>query len=553
MPKVILSLPNTEETVSKAVVSSLVEQLKKLTNLTQINDVRFKNYASNTRLPNMAVGEDKSRYASLSGTTRIFVEVEEDYNQNGFASTVVERIEHVPVFADPDLDFWVVPVVIPSDLSIKLKIQTRSREEARMWRDDIIAKLAQLRDGMQHRVIYALELPVNVWALIRHVHALREGFAGYGEDIDTYIKQHSDKDLTLVSNHTGEQSNFSFRRVLNRVNGMFDISPFPEKPVFDENGGMFECVLTYKVTYDRPTSCVVDYPIQVHQSFLEDIYIVPEESPNMNDRKKKLSQSQQAFSMFESYKLSGYYCRQDAFITIPPFDDYVYTITPKGTATCLQCLLALEKPEPQVLMNLGGLGDDEIDSDILQFFREVEYPYLTKPYQSFFFVQIYRGSDMLHDENIEVTETLDVLSKLDFDLRKSYRIRFSIVIDPTLVPYSAFERLYNYPRVIWKLVAAINEAVRYNVDGNDTRYLRHLKPYEFSKLWHMLNGLRPLPEIGYGTNNSGRTPQTTGKGNHGVNTGRWPEFGIPDDVYNKLNNSGRMRTVQIHGTIVHKR
>ena len=107
----------------------------------------------------------------------------------------------------------------------------------------------------------------------------------------------------------------AFRRVLARVNGRFDISPIPDKPTFDESGGVWECTLSYKITYDRPTGCNVRYPIQVHQQFLDDKYILPVNvQPNMNDREKKLSQSQHAFSMFETYKISGYYCHQDAYI-----------------------------------------------------------------------------------------------------------------------------------------------------------------------------------------------------------------------------------------------
>jgi hypothetical protein len=159
----------------------------------------------------------------------------------------------------------------------------------------------------------------------------------------------------------------------------------------------------------------------------------------MNDREKKLSQSQHAFSMFETYKISGYYCHQDAYIQIPPFDDFVYRTVPKATATVVIGLLQLEKPGPQVMLNLGDIGDDQIDEDILQFLREVEYPWLNKPYESFFAVNLFREQDLVRSSTIEVDNQLNVFCNEDMSVRKNYRVRFSIVVDPSLLPLFAFE------------------------------------------------------------------------------------------------------------------
>lgn len=589
MPNVAITLPNVDESVTRPLVADLTRQLQQFTGLDFVKDVRFMNYNGNVRVPDSAVGESKSRYATFSGQTRMFVEVEEDVNQDGWASTVVDRIEHIPLFADPQLDIWVTPVVVPTDLVLKVRFQTRSRDEARRWRDDIVMRLAQLREGMQHTLTFNINLPTQLWGLIEHVWEKREALGGYDQDYVSYVKQHADKDLTVVSNSAGQQHTFAFRRVLARVNGRFDISPIPDKPTFDESGGVWECTLSYKITYDRPTGCNVRYPIQVHQQFLDDKYILPVNvQPNMNDREKKLSQSQHAFSMFETYKISGYYCHQDAYIQIPPFDDFVYRTVPKATATVVLGLLQLEKPGPQVMMNLGDIGDDQIDEDILQFLREVEYPWLNKPYESFFAVNLFREQDLVHSSTIEVDDQLNIFCNEDMSVRKNYRVRFSIVVDPSLLPLSAFERLYKYPKVIAKLVAAINEALRYNIDFQDLLKLRPLHEWEFSKLWHLLNGLRPLPESSYGSSQSpggtnwkpSKGPNKgewsggyTWNGNNWVSGGKKPGrsnhvsqtnkpngvqgngslFGIPDWAYEKLLKTPKMRTVQISGILTHRK
>ena len=576
MPNVVIPLPNVDESVSKSVISDLTEQVLDLINLKHVQDVRYINYSGSVQNPDGAIGIDSSRYPTFSGKTRIFVEAEETYNEDGWSSTVVERIDNVPIFADPKLNVWVTPVHVPSDLTLKIKFQTRSRDEASRWQNDMVTRLAQLREGKQHRINFNINLPFQVWELLESIFNNREAFAGYGETFESYVKKHSDGDLTLVTAADGKLPFPAIRRILNRVNGRFMVSPLPEKPTFDESGGVWECTVDYKVTYDRPISCVVRYPIQVHQKFLPSKFILPgTSSPNPVDSPKKLGQAQLGLGQFEGYTIYGYHAHQDAYMRIPKFDDYVFKIVPKGTATVFLGLTEITHSDPHVLLNLGDLGDVVIDEDILQFIREVEYPYLNQPYKSFFGLNYYRNDDLVLSSDIACDANLNVSNTEPISVRANNRIRFFIVVDPTLLPLEAFERLYNYPKVIAKLVKAINDALRYNVDFTATIHNKFLYEWQFTKLWHLLNGLRPNPDVSYGNNNwidKNKPLIIEGPGGFGWDGDKWvgvgsddgrsshtrenkdkpigikhsgSMFGIPNWAWKSLNKTAKMRTVQI--------
>ena len=537
MPNVSIVLPNVDESVFRPLVADLTRQVQELTNLNFVEDIRFLNYNGSVQTFDSAVTDEKSRYASFSGQNRIWVEAQEDYNQDGWASSVIERDEHYPLFVDSKLGVHIAPILVPSDVILKMKFTTSSRDEARKWRDDITMRLAQLRNGTQHTLSFNINLPVPIWNLVADIWEAREKVKGYGQPLDEYIKQHSDKDLTVVSNAGGQQRMLAFRRRMARINGTFDISPLPEKPVYDESGGIWECELSYKITYDRPLGCRIRYPIMIHNQFLADKYIIDtNKNQNMNDKKKKLSISMSDFSQFESYAINGYNCHQDAYIHIPDIDDYVYRITPKGTATVVLGLLQIDQETPHALMNLGELGEALIDEDILAFIRAEEHLWLNKPYESFFGLQFYRDDDLMLASTIRCEPNLDIIPNENLDLRNTYRVRFSLVVDPTLLPLTAFERLRKYPKVLSKVVRAINEALRYNVDMQDLKKLRFVYDWQFSKLWHALNGILPNPDISIGRSGDMFRSRDT--------------ITIPKEAYQLLKHSPQMRTVQLQGTII---
>jgi hypothetical protein len=200
-------------------------------------------------------------------------------------------------------------------------------------------------------------------------------------------------------------------------------------------------------------------------------------------------------------------------------------------------MVKLDTIRPDSLFNMGELGDVMIDEDILEFIREVEYKWMNRPYESFLGMNVYRGNNLMHPSTISCTQGLDIVPNEDFNLREIYRVRLNLVVDPTLLPFAAIERLNRYPKALVKIVAAINEALRYNVDLQQSMSLRPLEPWMLSKLWWILNGIGNLPQTAIGrTADTGRSRDT---------------YTIPDRAWDHLQRgAGGMRTVQIHNVLV---
>lgn len=540
MPTVELPVPNVDEGIVRPMVADLIKQLQTYLNLEHLGNVHYLDDAGGAKSANSSVGEE-GNYARFEGKQRLWVEVEEDYNHEGWASVVVERQEHRAVFEDPKLLVAITPTYVPSDLTIKLRYVTPQRDDARKWRDNLARRIARLQEMNQHTLTFNMSLPDQVWGFLEEVFVLREGKAPYGDAIDQYLKDHSDTDLTIVSESSGKKRNLVFRRRMARINARFDVSPLPERPNFDQTKGLWECNLTYKLTFDRPFAVVVRYPVMIHNEFLPPDYIVPTtQMPDMRDRPKKLSDSMRAFSRFEAYYINGLNCSQDAFIQVPSIDDFVIPIVPKGTCTFFMGMVKLEEVRPKRLFNLRDLGDVLIDEDVLWFIEDCEYAWLNKPYESILGMNLFRGLNLMHPTTIACTPGLDIVQNEGFDLRETYRVRLNLVVDMTLLPYSAIERLNRYPKALVKIVAAINEALRYNVDLQQRWNLRPLDPWMLSKLWWMLNGIGKGPETSIGREPDLQRTKDTAS--------------IPGWAWDQLQHSaGAMRTVQIQNILVHQK
>ena len=113
-------------------------------------------------------------------------------------------------------------------------------------------------------------------------------------------------------------------------------------------------------------------------------------------------------------------------------------------------------------MNLKDLGDLVLSNDVLDFILKEDYKWITNEYASPFLIELICDDIFIETRSIDVTEDLDVVSKLDLDLRRQYHIRFSIVSDFTVLTQEAKDRLCNNPVVVSTILKTFNCSLGYH-------------------------------------------------------------------------------------------
>ena len=465
MPNVMLTIPNVTQSVHRPVILDIVEQVKAITKINASTDVYFLSDEGYTHTAGSRIGaaDSEPRFAAQRLVT---IEVEQNTNIDNLATSVTNRSEHLPIIEDPKLGLIVRPIYESTDIRINFRYRTISKQEAKRWKDDIAIRVSAMRDMFVHTIHYHYSLPVQIWNLLGEIHNKREMNQGYGETFGQYIQRLSEGRLTVVGEGTGTNTLPVVAETGGRIIGLFDFEAIPEKAEYEEDNGTYAISFTYKFTYDCPVGCNAVYPIMVHNQYLKDEYIVDTTSfPREDLTPKMYSESGYAYANFESEKILNQIRPHEPYIRIPSIDDYIMPITYAGSATAILLLMKMDaNGKDQVLFNLEDLGDVQIDEDLMQFIREVEWPYMTKLYYSIFHVNLLEDKQLCDPDRLKVTQRLDVVCGKEIDLRKTYRVRISLIVDLSLLHPSALERLAKYPKAFVKFFNAANKLLRYNTE-----------------------------------------------------------------------------------------
>lgn len=597
MPTLRIPNPGIQETVVRPTTVAITDQVLEFLKLNNtVSDIRYITHSGDVRMPTSAVGERSGDYASFSGTNRAWVEVEEDIFTDGWSIGRPDVIDTTPLFFDRSLQVALYPFMESSQTTLKIRFTSHNRDTMRQTRDSLASRIATLQDGIQHTVDFSIGIHDIVLRLLQDVWIKRETNAGYGDDFLPYLLNHSSASLTTASDASGQKLDMVFKRRMTRINGYFQVSSIPEKPSYQEDGSVWEFSVEYKVNYDIPTQMHVRYPIMVHNQYLDPVFLRHlERNKDIRDKQNNLSLSQAAAGLVEFGRAEGSNLVQDRYFNIPSIDHFEPSITPLNTATVFIALLKITEDNTIPLLNLDQLGTICLDSDILKFLREVESPFITQIFKSFFYIHLYEDHRLMEPDTLRCDEKLNVYSTIPLKPRKTYRIRLSMIADITVLSIEAFQRLWDYPEALMKIINSINEAVRNGTDFFDMAKKRKWEPWMVSPIWQILCGVRVPPQMTiYRDPATGAYPQNTGPGKS-TGGGRpgggrpgggrypgdnspggttssddfWgggykppirpnhnlpPEFQVPSDILAKgrLNNLG-MRTVQIQGIVVYNK
>lgn len=486
MPSQSVTLPDIEQSVARPAIFEILNQIFTITNLSKDTKIIYRGHATAIQTPGTSI-DDNSRDAKFAADRYTFVEVVEQYQPGALQETHVHSNEHAAVFLDKDLGLVLRPVYTTSDVTIQIRYRAPSEAEVKRWMAEMLMKTARGRDIDLHTVSYTYPLPYPLIELIEDVWTLREAVAGYGESFMDYITTHSSNRLTLLANRAGEMRHLAIKERQTRIEGLFDISGLPDAPTKDNASGAWEIAFGYKFSYQRPDGLFIKYPIAVHQQFLPTKYLDflgTEEDPAT--RNHYYSQSYDALSAFEGDRGGRLGILSNPYIRIPNFDDHDLSNVPPGTATVLTAMCFVE-PDGKTLLDLKDLGDYAIDSDVIAFMKS-ESVHLPHLYHSLIHVSVYADESQLLNDRFIVTPELVIMSVEPLDLRKTYRVRLSMVTNIHNAVRAAIDRLGKFPLAFTKVLSALNELLYVNPDFQALSRRNKIEAWELSYTYWILTG-----------------------------------------------------------------
>jgi len=431
----MLPLPEVHESIVRPIVFSVIDDIKKITNINIPTAIYFPGDVRKMHQSGSTIDSD-NRDPILSSQRNLFVEVEENYNEDYIATVgALYKPEVPPIFVDPILDVTVVPVYVTSTMKIQLKFKSQSKTEATKWRDDIIVKSSRLRNQNLHAVNYHYSMPEAIEDILYAVYERREATEGYGQSVIEYIMSNASNRLTFVTDIANKSGILAIKETQSRIIGLYDFEIAPEKSERDENTGAWISTMSYSFNYSRPTEMSIKYPVIVHNQLMPEKYTTCVlDNPSLDTSMYRHSQSSYALSIFESTNILDNTGAVKQPLHIPEFDLFEPKTVPFGTLGVFIALCSLDLPNKRYLMNLNDIDPFAIDKDVLDFILSSQYSLITKPYRSIIQIQLYKNEELYMYDVLECDNLGNITSKVDLSPRDIHRVRFSIVTDLSLLP-----------------------------------------------------------------------------------------------------------------------
>lgn len=504
MPKISIPLGGTSVTVSRPVVFDIVKQVQAITNFGKEARIFFAGDMKSVSQNGTTI-DDSNRESIISNGRFLTVDVEEDFDKEYLYTNAVHQIEHTPVFADQSIGLYIRPSYAQRQVAITFTYRTQSEVEVQKWYDSMRVALSILRDINLHKVTYSYEIPDVVLELIDDVSYLKEEINGYNEDIFGYFKRCASPRLRLISDSTGTNYSLVIAETQSRIEGLFDFDGIPDKPQKDPSTGNWTIAFTYKFNYEKPLSLVAKYPLMVHNQLLPPKYIdFLTQLPDHDTSMQRFTASLEALREFESQLEPKKYMDPVKPLAIPEFDDFVTANTLPGVGPVWTALCSIDLDDHKSLVSLRDLGDVVMDDDIIDFIKQSEYPYITKPYKSIFNIGLFINQRTIGGDYFECTPDLMIKSTETLDPRNNHRVRLNLTTDLAMLDQAAIERLLQYPKAFVKVIDGLNSILSNHPGikalGNKT----HITEYDFSAIYRFLTG------VNYNNNKGTKTYYDTG-------------------------------------------
>lgn len=449
MPKYITAVQETEDSILRPVV---FEVARKVMEMTRISDKTQLFFPSNIQRiaqtgTTLTPADPKNPTNYSDSDQRIVIEVEENYRDEVLGTVAVNYPENRFFFADDVLGMYMKPIFVPTEITLNFKFRAIDPTAALRWRDGIRTQMELMLNQHNHQATFNYLVPMELIAIAKEVHRLRENVEGYGDTFERYLRDRLTVRASIVTTLIGTEPRWTVAEKARRITGWFDFEGQPEKGSFEDGTTGWTISFAYKFEFDKPVFCHVDYPLVVHQQVVK---YVPK-PPDTDDRHLfGGTNSALLMNWFESQNITD---RQQPWpgYSIPSYDEFIPNTTVYPTRRIVTVLTATDPADPLSLFNLGQLPNLTWSSDVLDFLK-AEATYVTKPYASLIDLSLYRNADLMEVGSFIMDAQLNIKFTNAQSRRDNYRVRCAIHENWRLVDPAALDRARDYGRALIELI-----------------------------------------------------------------------------------------------------
>lgn len=451
MPIVTLPVPDTKDSITRPVVSGIINEILLALGMNKEKINVFYPDESNTVYQhNSTVGPDDPNAVRMPANEEIWIEVDDDFQEDVLLTTMRWQEEEPFIFRDDALRIYMKPTHVPCEMTINIKYQALDRTQAERWRNKLRGRMSAYQDMHHHLLKYHYLIPQAQVYILNELHHLRENEYGYGESFGTWMKNNGSPRFTKITNLAGKGTQLAIAESQMRVFGFWDFTAAPEKGSKSSGNETWTISVAYKLRYDRPTEVTLTYPLMIHNQLInEKLRPTVDRLSNVQEGKDRLFDLKGFLFEHHTPQIQNNKLKVKWGVVTPRFDEWV---TPTALPRTCRILQVLTMVNPDDLKELFQLNDYEnleytMEDEVMEFLAS-EYKWVNKSYASVFNIALYNQFGQLHDHYLEMLPDTTLRTTVDMNPRNYYHVRLSLHERWGDLNDDALRRLFKHPRVV---------------------------------------------------------------------------------------------------------
>lgn len=486
MPKISITPGDLQQAVERRVAMDIAKQLIYATALEPKDVViSFPGTEQNQPLFNSRdqqdIGPDRAHFSYFDKWS---MEVTEEYEESALLTMFTQENDAPLLFHDPKLGIAIRPMYSETKVTISTTFRVNSHKEVQHWRDWLRQRINEACADFMFEANFYIVMPKEIASVLSVLYRLRESNAGYGDHLVDWIKSSTNERLTVLANQIGKQQVLAWSEQQTGILGYFDFD-IPSQATKTEKGNIHEMTFDFTFNYYKPIKLVMEYPLVIHNQMIPSTIFSKDE---IADYFRVKGIKTDLNSHFDFYRIeSGFAPENYEGIRNPYYDEFYPKTHPDGYYGLLTTLICVDGENKVVVGNLKDLEPYKLTEEFLEYLRKYRED-ITKQGRNPFLITMYEDKELLHESLVTVTEDLDVVMSQPMDLRKTYHLRLSYLLDPSRLDDIARNALLYEPSICIRYLRGLGSEImdphqKLKVIGRGTKvtkesfidYLRILK------------------------------------------------------------------------------
>jgi len=444
MPKVTRQLPEGYEAISRPVAVDMIKAIVRHLGLEGRTQIQFNGDTVTAPQPGSRL-EDQNNNASaprFDSHQKVEAMLSEDFMDREVLATAITQKNNPVVFLDRPLAVSMKPVYHMVEGTLSFTARFPDQVSAEQWKKRMLRHISQGRNEMYHEVHYQYPIPKEFIAILHEIHRLRENNAGYGEDLGTWLRACFNPRITTLTTMAGTEPLLAFDEVQQAVIGWFDWELPPKEDKSSEPGATWTAQFDYKYQYEQITGMVLDYPIIVHNQFLDECWRGRNTPYELDRRPAYMSMAKHFYQAMRGFK--GGYVETMEGIVYPDFDEWRPLRVPSNTLRVMSLMIQVDPTDPSLVLNLNDLKHWHINPVVLDYML-ANRQWLTKHHFTPLLVAMYIDNEPMEERLITVDENGDVRTTTPMNERHQYHFVLHALIDLTQLSSDRADALRRSP------------------------------------------------------------------------------------------------------------